>query len=160
VGLAEFRQGAGRAGLFMAEAKIFTNDYGSRLQTFDEYLRNKLLGTEARQPIVKRQDEDALGTGVAQKLQALIETTDQFGDALRSDEHGRMWMKSQHCGTNAMFTRVLAGSFEQGLMAAVNAVEIANGEGARAEVAMGGLHGKVNLRTHAPNRPTGISKPS
>jgi hypothetical protein len=160
VGLAEFRQGAGRAGLFMAEAKIFTNDYSSRLQTFDEYLRNKLLGTEVRQSIVKRQDEDTFGAGVTQKLQALIEATDQFGDTLRSDEHGGMWMKGQNCGTNAMFTRILAGGVQQGLMAAVDAIKIPNGEGAWAEVAMGGLHGKVNLRAHAPNRPIGISKPS
>ncbi len=69
-------------------------------------------------------------------------------------------MKGENGGTKLMFTRVFAGSFEQGLMAAVNAVEIANGEGARAEVAMGGFHGKVNLRAHAPNRPMGISKPS
>ena len=69
-------------------------------------------------------------------------------------------MEGKDGGADATVAGIVAGGLEQGLMAAMNTVKVADGQGTRAKAALGRIHGKVNLRGHAPNRPMGISRPS
>jgi hypothetical protein len=111
--------------------------------------------------LTKRQDENTFRASLTQQANAIFQTADEFGHAMWRDEDGRVRMKRQDGGTQATIARVIAGCLEQGLMAAMDAVKIADGERTRAKAALCGIHGEVNSRrAHTPNRPMAISKPS
>ena len=166
VSVTEFAQGIGGAGLAVAEAEVVANNDGLGVEPFDDNLRNKFFRGEMGEVFVERKNKDAFGACFSQEANAVFQAADHFRHAMRGDEDCGMGMKGEGSGVKLMLARVLAGRCEQSLVTAMNAVEVPNGEGARAEASLGGIHGEMNLRGHArwslsaASLPMGISKPS
>ncbi len=57
---AELFQGLGGACLAMAEAEVFADDDGARMQAFDDDLRDKFLWRKLREVFIERKNEDSL----------------------------------------------------------------------------------------------------
>src|SRR5882757_5672961 len=129
---AQFAEQSYVAGLFVAEVKIFAHQDGADVQAAHQNLLDELFGGKAREIEGEGEDDGGLQAYGAEPVHALGIGGEAERSGFRAKDSARGWIESEGGGDVASFRGVLDGGADDGLMAEVDAVEIADGEDAAA----------------------------
>ena len=133
---ARFLQHGDVAGAPGAIAEIVADHQPFHVQAVDEDFLREFLRRQGGELRAEVLDDDSVDAGVVQRLQLVA----QVGDALRRlrqvaralrEEFARVRFERHHGRFNAEFGRRAAHARQQGLMADVDTVKIADGQSAR-----------------------------
>src|SRR5712672_67596 len=132
VARAQFAEQSYVAGLLVAEVKIFAYQDGAHVQAADQNLLDELFGGEAREIECEGKNDGGLQAYGAEPVHALRIGGEAERSGFRAQDSARGGIEGQGGGDVASFRGVLDGGADDGLMAEVDAVEIADGEDAAA----------------------------
>src|SRR5882762_9931732 len=118
------------ASLFVAEVKIFAYQDGADVQAADQNLLDELFGGEAREIESEGKNDGGLQAYGAEPVHALCVGGKAERSGFWAKDSARGWIEGQGGGDVSCFRGVLYGGADDGLMAEVDAVEIADGEDA------------------------------
>ena len=123
------------AAALVAEAEVLAHQQPARLQALDQQVLDEGVGRHFGQPGIEAPHHH-LGNAIAgQRGQLVAQAGDAGGRQFRPAVQGgkvlpRMRFEGHHGGRQAAFARDLADAREHGLVSAMDAVEIADGQGA------------------------------
>ena len=123
------------AAALVAEAEVLAHQQPARLQALDQQVLDEGVGRHFGQPGIEALHHH-LGNAIAgQRGQLVAQAGDAGGRQFRPAVQGgkvlpRMRFEGHHGGRQAAFARDLADAREHGLVSAMDAVEIADGQGA------------------------------
>ena len=129
---AKFLKRAGVAGLFVPEAKIFPDKDSADLKTADEDLLDKFLGREFREIVCEGQDYGGVDAEIGEATEALFGGGNAERSGVRSKNFLRQRIEREGGRDRVDFARARDGGFQDGLVAEMDAIKIADGEGAAA----------------------------
>ena len=131
-------------GALGAETKIVAHQHITRLQPFHQNAAHEILGGKRGEAFAEAADMDMGHAQIAQDFQLLAQGSQAGGGGLRREDFARMRFEGQYGGRRAHRSGARGQPRQHGLVAKMNAVEIADGDGIRAITggpAMGHQHG-------------------
>ncbi|MCY1206807.1 hypothetical protein D9M72_183870 [compost metagenome] len=157
-------------GAIATEAEIVTDFQMPGPQPLDQDRMDELGSAEFPQAAVERQAKHPVHTLTSQQLELVAQTGQTYRCGIRAEELARLRLEYHHAGGQTKLSRTLAQPLENGLMAAVHAVEIADGGdtapmlGSQVVEALNQLHStslvhKVVDYTHSRRWTTGAISP-
>src|SRR5579883_1032170 len=145
------------AGGAVAEAKVFSDQDGAGLELIDQNFAHEILRGQLRDARVEWQDEDLVDTLLLDKAGALFGRGQQARGAFRCDQFSGMRVEREGGRAPAFAAGDSDQAAEDLPMADVDAIEIADGDGARAKTSR---YFSEAAENHAASRETEISRPS
>jgi hypothetical protein len=121
------------AGAPRAEAEIVAHQHVAHAQSRHQHVGDEALGRQGREVLVEAQQDHVVDAATLQ-LEHLVA---QRGDARRGEfglagaareEVARVRLEGEHAGRHAAMARLVAQQRQHGLVAAVHAVEVADGQ--------------------------------
>jgi hypothetical protein len=148
------------AGAPGAEAEVVADQHVLRAQAAHQHLVDEGFGNLARQTRIEREHHALVDAALGQLAELVAQGGDarrrQFGLAGQGGEVvARVRLEGQHAAGHAPVPRLAVQQRQHGLVAAVHAVEVADGDGARGRdagvvEAAEGLHAGVGIFLIAP----------
>jgi len=116
----------------VTEAKIFTHQHRAYAKAAYENLLDEVFGGEAREVEREGKDHGRFEPDGAEPVHALRVGGEAQGSGFRAQNLAGRGVKGQRGGNIFCFARALYDGSQDGLVAKVNAVEVADGEHAAA----------------------------
>src|SRR5260221_248542 len=120
------------ASLLVTEAKIFTHQHGAHTKAAHENLLDEVFGGEAREIQREGKDDGRFEPDGTEPVHALRVGGEAQGSGFRAQNLAGRGVEGQRGGNIFCFARALNDGSQDGLMAQVNAVEVADGQNAAA----------------------------
>jgi hypothetical protein len=117
------------ARLPVAETKVLAHENRFRPECADYDAGYELFGRQLRDRWRKGQDLDMSNAGDVQQTHPFFAIRDLTRNPVRGDHSSRVRIKRQNGGLQVMFLREPDSFAEQSLVATMDAIEIADGEG-------------------------------
>src|SRR5579859_3682984 len=111
----------------MPETEILADEHGGGVKAVDEYLADKLFGSQRGHREIEMEDEDSVKAQSFETHEALFERFDLSGREFGAQNAYRMRRKRNRCGENVRAARAFDNASENFLMAQMYAIEIADG---------------------------------
>ncbi|MCY1532634.1 hypothetical protein D9M68_679170 [compost metagenome] len=127
LGLAGLQEEGEIAGTIATEAEIVTDLQVRRSQPFNQHRVDELRGAELAQAAVERQAEHLVHALARQQLELVAQARQAHRRCIRAEVLARLRLENHHATGQTQLSRTLAQPLENGLVAAVHAVEIADG---------------------------------
>src|SRR5580693_1886564 len=140
---AEPHKHPGIAGLLVAETEIFSDKNGAHLKIPNKNLVYKFLGRELCEVLGEGQDHRGVDADLSETTQALFRGGKAQGGGVRAENLLGKRVERESRGDGADVAGASDGSAQDGLMAQVDAVKIADGE--RTATVRSGMAGGPSL---------------
>ena len=128
----ELAEEGGVAGLFVTEAKIFTDEDGTDLQVAEEDLIDKFPRRTTGEFVGEGKDDDGFDMEVCKNAEALVLGGKAEGSGFGAEDLLRWGIESEDGRDGVDVAGPGSGGAKNGLVTEMDAVKIANGDGAAA----------------------------
>ncbi|MNN58230.1 hypothetical protein D3C81_1732690 [compost metagenome] len=127
LGLAGLQEEGEIAGTIATEAEIVADLQVRRAQPFHQHRMDELRGAELAQAAIEGQAEHPVHALAGQQLELVAQARQAHRCRIRAEVLARLRLENHHAAGQTQLSRTLAQPLENGLVAAVHAVEIADG---------------------------------
>ena len=155
--LAERDEQVDVAGAARAVAEVAADEHGLRVEGVDEHALDELGGGHRCQGAIEREQHGRVDARAAEQLELLAHAHERVGALLGGEQRERVAVERDDHGAQVVGGRDRADAVDHGAMAAVHAVELADGHGARAEAR--GHRVEALVRLHAASAPFAAAFP-
>ncbi len=119
------------AGATLAEAEVVAHQHPAHAEPTHQHVLDELLGGQRRERRIEARDEHVRDAERPKRIELLAQSREARRGGVAREELARMRIERQHGGRQAQVVRGLEEAHEHGLVAAMDTVEVADGQGDR-----------------------------